>query len=200
MLDCKHKEIELLNPYEYIRKYRCNECGNVMMCDCDEDFAIKYLPHQISEATELESQKRVPVTIGFQKNICDKCRELPEKAYPKAEIYGRGSKIKRYYWREIEFETIRRFENWSRKEGYSDWLEAMLAHKDVHKEIERKVVKEINELHKTMPKYTYEEKSQNEIISMYNVEVINLGLSGFPKRILELFCYLCGATSKNLLA
>jgi len=145
-----------------------------MMCDCDEDFAIKYLPHQIREATELKSKKRVPVTIGFQKNICDKCRGLPEKAYPMAEIYGRGSKIKRYYWREIAFETIKRFETWSRKEGFTDRLEAMLAHKDMHKEIERNVVKEINKLHKATPKYKYEEESQNEIISKYNVEVINL--------------------------
>ena len=174
MPDCKHKEIELLNPHEYIRKYRCNECGNVMMCDCDEDFARKYLPHQIKEATELVSKRRVPVTIGFQRNICDKCRGLPEKAYPMAEIYGRESKIKRYYWREIAFETIKRFEDWSQKEGYSDWLEAMLAHKDVHKEIERKVVQEINEIHKRNPKYTYEEESQNEIISKYNVEIVSL--------------------------
>ena len=174
MPDCKHINIDLLNPYEYIRKYRCNDCGNVMMCDCDENFARKYLPHQIREATELESKERVPVTIGFQKNICDKCRGLPEKAYPVAEIYGRGSKVQRYYWREIAFETIKRFENWSRKEGYSDWLEAMLAHKDVHKETERKVVKEINELHKRMPKYKYEEESQNEILSKYSVEVNKL--------------------------
>lgn len=91
-----------------------------------------------------------------------------------AEIYGRESKIKRYYWREIAFETIKRFENWSRKDGYTDWLDAMLAHKEVHKKIERQVVKEINELHKTTPKYTYKEESQSEIISKYNVEVINL--------------------------
>jgi len=164
MSNCKHERIDLLNPYEYIRKYRCNDCGNVMMCDCDEDFARKYLPHQISEATDYESKTRVPVTIGFQKNICDKCRGITEKAYPVAEIYGRGSKVQRYYWREIAFETIKRFEVWSQKEGYSDWLEAMLAHKDKHKEIERKVVKEINELHKKAPKYTYEEESQNEIL------------------------------------
>lgn len=163
-----------MDPYEYIRKYRCNDCGNVMMCDCDEDFARKYLPHQIRETTEFKNKRRVPVTIGFQKNICDKCRGLPEKAYPMAEIYGRGSKVQRYYWREIAFETIKRFENWSQKEGYSDWLEAMLAHKDVHKGTERKVVKEINELHKKAPKYTYKEESQNEIISKYSVEVIKL--------------------------
>ncbi|MBW2063151.1 MAG: hypothetical protein JRI95_16535, partial [Deltaproteobacteria bacterium] len=90
------------------------------------------------------------------------------------EIYGRESKVHRYYWREIAFETIKRFENWSRKEGYSDWLEAMLTHKDMYKDIEREVVKEINEFHMKTPKYTYKEESQNEIILKYNVEVIKL--------------------------
>lgn len=174
MSECNHKRVKLLNPYEYIRKYRCEDCGNVMMCSCDEDFAGKYIAHQIREATELKSKRRIPVTIGFQKNICDKCRGLPEKAYPKAEIYGRGSKIRRYYWREIAFETIKSFENWSRKEGYSNWLEAMPAHKDMYNEIEREVLKEIKENHKRSPKYTYKEESQNEIISKYNIEVIKL--------------------------
>ncbi len=174
MSNCQHKKIKCLNPYEYIRKYQCEICGHVMMCSCDEDFARKYLPHQVSEATELKSKKRIPVTLGFQKSICDKCRGLPEKVYPMAEIYGRRSKIQRYYWREIAFETIKRFENWSRKEGYSDWLEAMMAHRDIHKNFEREVVKEIKELHKKKPKYIYQEESQNEVISKYNVEVIKL--------------------------
>ena len=174
MLNCPHIEIKLLNPYEYIRKYKCVACGQVMMCSCDEDFSRKYLPHQINEATELKSQKKIQVTIGFQKNICDKCRGLPEKAYPKAEIYGRGSKIQRYYWREIAFETIKRFEAWSQVKGYNDWLEAMLKHKDVHKKFEREVRKEINELHKKKPKYVFQDESQNEVISKYKVEVVKL--------------------------
>ena len=145
-----------------------------MMCSCDENFARKYLPHQISEATELKSKKRMPVTLGFQKKICDKCRGIPEKAYPRAEIYGRGSKIQRYYWREIAFETIKRFEEWSRKEGYDDWLQAMLEHKDTHKKFEREVISEIKKLHENNPKYVYQEESQNEIISKYNVEIIRL--------------------------
>lgn len=174
MLNCPHKEIKLLNPYEYIRKYQCRTCGHVMMCSCDEEFARKYLAHQIKEATELKTRKRIPVTIGFQKNICDKCRGLPEKAYPKAEIYGRDSKIKRYYWREIAFETIKRFEAWSKEKGYNDWLKAMLMHKDVYKKFEREAVKEIKELHIKRPKYVYQEESQNEVISKYKIEVVKL--------------------------
>lgn len=63
-----------------------------MMCDCDEDFARKYLPHQISEATELETKKRVPVTIGFQKIIV---------------INAEGSQKKSTRWRRYMAESLK---------------------------------------------------------------------------------------------
>ncbi len=145
-----------------------------MMCSCDEEFARKYLPHQISEGTELETQRRVPVTLGFQRSICDKCRGIPQKAYPKSATYGRGSKVHRYYWREIAFETIKRFAEWAENQGFTDWLEAMLEHREIYNSIEREVVNEIKEMHQTCPKYVYQEESQAEILSRYNVEILDL--------------------------
>ena len=67
------------------------------MCACEEEFARRFLPHQLGEGTELETRRSVPVTIGFQKNVCKTCRGLPAEAHPMAEIYGRTSKVERYY-------------------------------------------------------------------------------------------------------
>lgn len=114
------------------------------------------------------------VNLGFQENICNKCRGVPEDAYPIAEIYGRSTKIRRYYWREIECETIRRFGEWSEGQGYLDWLGARSKQEAIYESIEKKVIEEIKELHQHNPKYVYNEESQNEIIIDNNVGVINL--------------------------
>lgn len=145
-----------------------------MMCACEEDFANKYLPHQISFGTELNTKKVIPVTLGFQKNICNTCRGIPEEAYPKAPLYRRTSNIYRYYWREIEFKVIPEFSNWAKEQGYSDWLKALLEHQEKYHEIEREVVKEIKEFHRLSPKYVYQEESANEVLTKHKVETINL--------------------------
>lgn len=67
------------------------------MCACEEEFGLKHLSHQLDFGKELETQQRVPVTIGFQAGVCRSCRGLPEEARPKAPQLGRTSKIKRYY-------------------------------------------------------------------------------------------------------
>ena len=108
IMECKHIKIVCLNPYETIRKYRCQDCNGVMMCACEEYIGKTFLPHQISEGCGLETKKRIQVDLGFQQNICEKCRGIPETAFPLAEIYGRSSKIHRYYWREITFESYLR--------------------------------------------------------------------------------------------
>ena len=68
---CSHAAVTCLNQYEFIRKYRCADCGAVMMCACDEAFGRRFLSHQLSEGVELETQARVPVTAGFQPAICN---------------------------------------------------------------------------------------------------------------------------------
>jgi hypothetical protein len=175
MLGCLHSSIVCLNPYEIIRKYQCITCGEVMMCSCEKDFAERYLPHQISFATELNTQSFIPVTLGFQANICNVCRNLPETPYPMAEIYSRTSKIDRYYWREIAVETIKKFAHWAEERGFSNWVTAIAEHKKIFDTFEREARSQIRELHNISPKYNYlPEESHNDIISKYKVEVVNL--------------------------
>lgn len=172
---CTHTSVECLSPYEIIRKYRCVECNEVMMCECDEEFARRYLPHQINSGTDMHSKNTVPVTLGFQPSVCPTCRGLPEQPYPVAEIYGRTSKIERYYWREISFGTIRRFAQWAEQNGHSDWIKASTTHHDVYKALERETIDEIKILHQQTPKYVYlHEESQNDVIVNNKVEVIDL--------------------------
>jgi hypothetical protein len=145
-----------------------------MMCQCEEKFAHKYFSHQIQFAQEYNTRERIPITLGFQLNICNSCKGLPEEAYPKAEIYGRTTKIVRYYWREIIFETTNRFGKWAEKQGERDWLTAMRKYRDKYKTIKKEVLEEIKKLHNTSPKYNYKEESQSKVLSKYNIEVVNL--------------------------
>jgi len=152
-----------------------------MMCTCEEDFARQYLPHQLSHGTELHTNKVIPVTIGFQKKICNACRGLPEEAYPKVQLYGRTSKIFRYYWREIAFLTIPKFGNWAKEHGFSDWLKALNQNKKVYDDIEREVVDEIKKLHQFSPKYIYTEESAEQVLTKYKIE--NIRFDGTYKKV-----------------
>lgn len=171
---CTHQNVSCVNPYEIIRKYRCNSCGEVMMCACEEDFALRFLPHQIREGTEIDTGRRVPVTLGFQEGICNKCRGMPEKAYPKAALYGRTSKIHRYYWREIQFETIKRFDDWAKNNKYEDRFRAHIENREKYESIEKQVVEEIKNLHNCSPKYIFSEESQQKVLSDCKVEIVQL--------------------------
>jgi hypothetical protein len=171
---CAHPEVSCLNPYEFIRKYRCSACGEVMMCACDEDFGHRFLPHQLKRGVEVGTQRRAPVTIGFQAGICNTCRGLPEESHPKAELYGRRSKILRYYWREIFFETTRRFAQWADTQGYVNHRSARTEHRDMYSAIEAQVVEEMRSQHERFPKYTYHEESHNEVITRHKVDIVKL--------------------------
>jgi len=145
-----------------------------MMCACEEEFARRFLPHQLKEGTELETRRRLPVTLGFQLNICNSCRGLPEEAHPKAQIYGASSKIRRYYWREITFETTKRFADWAAKAGYKDYKMAMRERREEREKIEKLVIEEIKDLHDRTPKYAFQEEAQSEVLLKNKVEIVNL--------------------------
>jgi hypothetical protein len=172
MDECIHLEVTCINPYEIIRKYKCNSCGEVMMCACEEEFARRFFPHQLKYGKDLKTQKKISVTIGFQKKICNTCRGLPEEAYPKAETYGRGSKILRYYWREILCETTKRFGDWADSKNYKDYYLARKENPEVFSKLRKEVIEEIKKLHEYSPKYNYQEKSQKQVLEENNVEVV----------------------------
>ena len=174
MTDCAHADVSCINPYDFIRKYRCNSCGGVMMCACGKEFGQRFLAHQLDSGTELETRRRIPVTLGFHRGICNTCRGLPEEAHPKAPMYGRSSKIVRYYWREIAFETMQRFADWAESRGYTDRSKARIEHRDAYKSIERQVIEETKQVHRSSPKYEYQEESQHEVVTKHRVQLMRL--------------------------
>lgn len=143
------------------------------MCSCDREFGEAFLPHQLARGRDLDTGLDVPVTVGFQDGICRECRSLAPEAHPKAELHGRSSKIVRYYWREIFFETTKRLAKWANEAGL-DPSKAHVDHRDKHDEIEREVIEDLKKAHAIAPKYDYNEPSAAEILSLYNVDVLDL--------------------------
>lgn len=175
MKSCNHQNTKCLNHFELIRKYKCLDCGEIMMCECDKEIGEKYLSHQLSNGTELETQKRIPVTIGFQLHICRECKGLNPVAHPVAEIPGRTTKIRRYYWREIFFRKLEILGEWAEEKGIDDpLLETGEEAQKVKEKAYKQALKEIKKLHRENPKYSYSELTQPEVFKKYQVDVIDL--------------------------
>jgi len=167
---CVHATVCCINAHELIRKYRCDACGNVMMCACDETIGRRFLSHQLSHGSELETRKSIAVTLGFQPKVCAECRGLPAEPAPAAEVHGRTSKIRRYYWREIFFEEMRRGADWDEAHSNASPEERGSARKT----IEATVLEEIKALHARAPKYVFSDPSQAEILERHGVEVVSI--------------------------
>jgi len=171
MTECLHTNITCLNQYELIRKYECNSCGEIMMCSCDKEHGEKYLSHQLQKGCWIENQKRVPVTIGFQNNICPVCRGETPVSAPIKSRPGSTSKFSRYYWREIAFETTRRLhEEPTSLVGDSPFVDEF-TDPEKRKYVEKQVIKDLKLLYKDNPKYNYQEITQDEVIKSTNTEV-----------------------------
>lgn len=172
MTDCPHLDVSCLNPYDLIRKYRCSDCEGVMMCSCEQEHGERFLPHQLSEACILETQQRVPVTLGFQFEVCPECRgEKPIHA-PKASMPGSTSKVSRFYWREIFLETTKRFYDRNpdldpQSDKYSEF-----SFPEKRNAIEKEIIDEIKKQHAVTPKYDYTEQSQSDVLRETSTEVI----------------------------
>lgn len=137
------------------------------MCACDEPFGQRFLAHQLTEGCELETQLRVPVTIGFQANICNGCRGLPLEPAPAAAIPGRTSKIKRFYWRELFFRETEAVANWEAEHPDASIEEAKAAHENIRRE----VLDEIKQLHASTPLYDMSEPSPADVLARCEVPI-----------------------------
>jgi hypothetical protein len=174
MSNCTHISVVCLNEYELIRKYRCVDCAAVMMCSCDEARGRRFLPHQLANGAVLETQERVPVTAGFQNRVCRECKGLKQEAHPVSESWGRTSKIKRYYWREL----------WFRQQEIAAGMAVESAEDVEVSGVEGKAalararaLEEIKRLHASSPKYAFREESQDEVIRRHSVDVIRLDVT-----------------------
>src|SRR5437016_1591479 len=97
---CLHSRLRCLNHYDTFRKYLCEECRGVYMCQCEKQLASAFLPHQVRSAQESGTRKRFVVN-GFASDLCLECRGLNEEPHPRAAIYNQKGKVQRFYWREI---------------------------------------------------------------------------------------------------
>ena len=180
-MKCPHKSVHCLNEYELIRKYRCGTCSGVMMCACDRETGERFLAHQLREGCVLETQERIPVTLGFVDNTCRECRGLPVEAHPCAAIPGRTSKIKRYYWRELQFGVFKRFADRAKAAGLDKGALRTDEAKALRREVEREVLHETKQLHASNPKYDFKETSQAEFLAQHDVEEVRLDATFAPK-------------------
>lgn len=171
---CAHANVAVINPYETVRKYECGDCDGVMMCACDEAFARRHRPHQIFDGKRLKTKERISVTLGFVDKICNACRGLPEPVTPMASIPGRTSKIQRYYWREIAMRTADRFAAWVESVGHAYDPDLRFERQQEYERIEAEVIGEIKAEHARAPKYQYQERSTDEVIKQFGVEVVRL--------------------------
>lgn len=144
------------------------------MCACEEDIGRAVLPHQLDRGTVYQTRDEVPVTLGFQPGICNGCRGIPEDATPMASIPGRTSKISRYYWRELFFETERMVISELKTFPDADPVE-------LRKRAEKTVLEDLKKQHQTQPKYQYTERSQAEVIKAYDVQIDRVDAKYLPQ-------------------
>jgi len=85
-----------------------------------------------------------------------------------------SSKVRRYYWREIFFETTRRFGDWADNQEYTDYTVVRQENPDIYAQINKEVIEDIKKQHRRSPKYAYQEKSHKEVLEENNVEVVRL--------------------------
>lgn len=174
MDNCLHEKLYCINEYELIRKYCCNDCDKVMMCSCDKEIALKFLPHQIYTGTSSDTRESIPVTSGFIENICNECRNLKPIPSPLASVPKRTSKIKRYYWRELTFREMRLFESYGGNPEKYIYYDTSLENKELINKAKTEALEDIKILHREIEKYTYNETSSAKIIEDYSIEIVNL--------------------------
>jgi hypothetical protein len=99
---------------------------------------------------------------------------MPITPYPRSATHGATTKLRRYYWREIYFEEMKRFDAWNETRGLScessEAIERM-------KLIEADVLDYMKHLHATSPKYVYKTETDADFMRAHAVEQIDLKAS-----------------------
>lgn len=171
MVHCKHTNIKCLNEYDHFRKYLCQQCNQVFICECDKEMLSRLFPHQLRIGEEYETTGYV--INGFAEKICFKCKGFKEEPHPKAKIYGLRKKVDRFYWREIEYRYYQHIlgyikENKLQIKDIFDFNKRYPEESKKFREESRIFWK--NE-HKRKPKYDTKEMNEEEFLKKVKVPV-----------------------------
>ncbi len=174
-VNCDHSSVRCLNHYDTFRKYLCESCGRVFICECERPLAAAFLPHQMHRAAESGTRKEYPVA-GFAPNMCAECRGEKEDAHPRAAIYKQKGKVERFYWREI-FKTYCEYGlNWLRENSaqVKDVVDFQTKFPDVATELKKKAKRHWQAIHKQDPKYDLKEQTEAQFLSRVCVPSITI--------------------------
>ncbi len=172
---CPHSKLRCLNHYDTFRKYLCEECGGVYMCQCEEQLALGFVPHQVRSAQESGTRRRFVVT-GFASHVCLECRGKKEEPHPRAAIYKQKGKVQRFYWREIFKTYCQSILEWqsANSEQVKDIFDFQKRFPDVARLLKKEARAYWQQLHKQTPKYNLKEKTQAEFLSGIKIPVVRV--------------------------
>jgi hypothetical protein len=60
MNSCPHSTVRCLNHYDTFRKYICEDCAKVYICECERKMAMAFLPHQNQRSARVRYPKAAP--------------------------------------------------------------------------------------------------------------------------------------------
>lgn len=174
-MGCSHPHRRCLNEYDTFRKYLCENCGGVFMCECEHELATIFLPHQTRSGQEYGTRRRYPVA-GVAKNICRACRGEPEPPAPRAAIYDQKGKIQRYYWREITKTYYQSVLEWIRGRSITieDIIKLEAEYPEETKKLKKAARKHWQQRHKEDPKYDTSEQTHAQFLAKVRVPEIEV--------------------------
>ncbi len=186
--DCEHAKLRCLNHYEYFRKYLCEACGGVYMCECERELASTFLPHKTKQGSEYGTRKVYPVS-GFAPNVCSECRGEPEEPFPKEYL---GSQVKRYYWRELFKTYCENAAAWLASNGHE--VQSLVEFKERFPDEHRRLEKEAKDFwtwtHRTNPKYGINERTERTFLAEVQIPIrrieadhVSVQLEGTNKKL-----------------
>lgn len=174
-MDCRHSNRRCLNEYDTFRKYLCEECGDVVMCECEAELATTFRPHQTRSGQEYGTRRRYPVS-GFAKEACRACRGEPEPSAPRAAIYNQKGKIQRYYWREITKTYYESVLAWAQPLGIAieNIMRIEAEYPEETKRLKMEARKYWQRRHKEAPKYDTSERTPAQFLAQFPVPEIQV--------------------------
>ena len=167
---CPHQHAIVINWHELVPKYRCNDCGRVLICNCEASRSVRLLPHQTKSAGG-PGFWRVPVD-GFAANICHYCRGIALPPAPRAALPNRKGKVQRYYWREINRMCFEKLAAWMDEEKRKLTLNELREEcPEVVEAYQREALEFWKAAHKRSPRYETKERSQASLLDNVPVPV-----------------------------